>query len=190
MVDVDPMALYRRGTEEFGRFVVRVGEGDWTAATPCTDWTVRDLVRHVVEEDLWAAELFAGLGLEEAGSRLPADPLGDDPASAYASAAAAALVVADADGAAQRLVHLSFGDLPGAEYAMQLFADHLIHSWDLATALGVDATLAPDLVRACREWFTDHEAGYRASGAVGPRPDLPDGADELTRLLAAFGRTR
>ena len=37
-----------------------------------------------------------------------------------------------------RIVHLSFGDFPGGEYTRQLFADHLIHAWELARAIGAD----------------------------------------------------
>ena len=44
-------------------------------------------------------------------------------------------------GALDRTVHLSFGDHPGAEYAMQLAADHLVHAVDLARALGLDETV-------------------------------------------------
>jgi ketosteroid isomerase-like protein len=87
------------------------------------------------------------------------------------------------------IVHLSFGDVPGSEYAMQLFADHLVHSWDLATGLGRSIDQDRDAVEACLRWFADREDAYRAAGAIGPRPDEPAGADPQTRLLAAFGRS-
>ena len=70
-----------------------------------------------------------------------------------------------------RTVHLSFGDFPGREYAMQLFADMLIHGWDLARAIGADEQLDPELVAALAAWFADMADAYRAAGAVGPRPE-------------------
>ena len=85
-------------------------------------------------------------------------------------------------------MHLSFGDVPGAEYARQLAADHLVHAWDLARALGVDDRLDPDAVQAVLGWFGDNEDAYRAAGVIGPRVELPDGADEQAQLLARFGR--
>jgi uncharacterized protein (TIGR03086 family) len=88
----------------------------------------------------------------------------------------------------ERIVHLSFGDTPADEYAYQLFADHLIHGWDLARAIGADETLDPELVDACAAWFAEREALYRQVGAIGDRPDVPEDADTQTRLLAAFGR--
>jgi uncharacterized protein (TIGR03086 family) len=87
-----------------------------------------------------------------------------------------------------RTVHLSFGDFPGREYAMQLFADHLIHAWDLARAIGADERLDAELVAACTTWFAPVEEAYRSAGAIADRPPVPDGADAQTRLLAMFGR--
>jgi ketosteroid isomerase-like protein len=86
-------------------------------------------------------------------------------------------------------VHLSFGDVPGSEYAMQLFADHLVHGWDLAVALGRRAALDPDDAAAALAWFAEREDAYRAAGMIGPRVPVPPDADAGTRLLAAFGRT-
>jgi uncharacterized protein (TIGR03086 family) len=187
---LDPITLYGLATDEFGARLARVGAAGWVAPTPCDQWTVRDLVRHVVEEDLWAVGLLGGLTLDEAGAKLPADPLAPDPATAYAAAVDAALAVARQDGAAERTVHLSFGDTPAGEYLMQLTADHVVHAWDLATALLGDDRLPAELTAAVLEWFGPQEGAYRAAGVIGPRPALPDHPDDLTRLLAAFGRTR
>lgn len=85
-------------------------------------------------------------------------------------------------------MHLSFGDFPGSEYALQLFADHVIHGWDLARAIGESERIDPELVDACSKWFASVEDAYRAGGAIGPRPEIPAGADEQTALLAMFGR--
>jgi uncharacterized protein (TIGR03086 family) len=88
----------------------------------------------------------------------------------------------------ERIVHLSFGDFPGAEYAEQLTADLLIHGWDLARAVGRDEHLEPTLVAATAAWFANWEEGYRAAGAIGPAVATAPDADAATRLLTAFGR--
>ncbi|MGH3516444.1 MAG: TIGR03086 family metal-binding protein [Haloechinothrix sp.] len=135
------------------------------------------------------ATTHVGATIEEVGDSFDGDVLGADPESAYASAAQAAVAAISADGALGRTVHLSFGEVPGEEYAWQLFADHLIHSWDLARAIGADQRLDPDLVEACAGWFSANEKAYRSAGAVGPTSELPAGADQQTALLVAFGRT-
>ncbi len=43
-------------------------------------------------------------------------------------------------------MHLSFGDVSGAEYAKQMAVDSTIHSWDLAQAVGGDTSLDPELI--------------------------------------------
>lgn len=93
-----------------------------------------------------------------------------------------------APGALTRTVHLSFGDVPGEEYAWQLFVDHLVHTWDLARALEDDDRLPADLVDAAAAWFAEREPAYRSAGLVGPRIPTAEGAGPQTRLLAAFGR--
>ena len=146
-------------------------------------------MNHVAVEDLWAAELFAGRTIAEVGDRLDGDQLGAVPLDRWDEAMLGALAAAGAPGAMAGTVHLSFGDVPGSEYAMQLFADHLVHGWDLAVALGGPAALDPDDAAAALAWFAEREDAYRAAGMIGPHLPPPPDADAGSRLLAAFGRT-
>jgi uncharacterized protein (TIGR03086 family) len=111
--------------------------------------------------------------------------LGSGPKAAWTTASAAALQAVEADGAMDRIVHLSFGDFPGSEYTLQLFADHLIHAWDLARAIGADERLDEELVAT---WFTAVEEAYPSAGAIAAPPPVPGHADPQTLLLARFGR--
>lgn len=180
--------LHRRACERFARYVGEVGPR-WTAPTPCAGWDVRTLVNHVVAEELWTPPLMEGRTIAEVGDRFDGDVLGADPAAACDDAAAAAIQAVCAEAALERTVHLSFGDVPGEEYAWQLTADHLIHGWDLAQAIGSDDRLDGDLVAAVAKWFDEREELYRAGGAIGPRVPVPEEADPQTVLLASFGRT-
>jgi uncharacterized protein (TIGR03086 family) len=177
---------YRRAIDSFGARVHAVKDDQWHLPTPCTEWDVHALVNHLVYEMRWAVPLFQGATIEEVGDRFEGDLLGDDPRSAWDDAAKEAAAATPADW--ERLVHLSFGDVPGSEYAMQLHADLLIHGWDLARAVGGDERLDPELVGFCSTWFREREEMYRAGGSIGPRPELPEGVDAQTELLAAFGR--
>jgi uncharacterized protein (TIGR03086 family) len=185
---MDIPAMFRRAVAEFGARVEQIGELQWQAATPDADWSVRDLVNHVVGEDFWAPPLLAGSTIAEVGDRFDGDVLGVDPRGAWALASAAAVQAVESDGAMDRTVHLSFGDFPGREYAMQLLADHLVHAWDLARAIGADESLDPGLVTSCGTWFDAMEDGYRSAGAIAARPPVPADADAQTVLLARFGR--
>ncbi len=180
---------FRRAADAFGARVHGVADDRWAASTPCSDWDVRALVNHLVYEMRWCVPLLAGRTVAEVGDRFDGDLLGDDPVGRWDSAAQEAVAAVDGEGAMDRTVHLSFGDFPGREYVMQLFADLVIHGWDLGVATGQDARLDPDLVDACAVWFAGVADGYRQAGAVGPRLDVPNDADPQERLLAAFGRS-
>jgi uncharacterized protein (TIGR03086 family) len=180
--------IYRRSLAVFTDRVRQVGPDQWGAPTPCTDWDVRTLVNHVVGEDRWTVPIMAGQTIADVGSRFDGDLLGADPVASTADAAAdAERAVAEPD-ALGRTVHLSFGDTPAEEYVRQLLADHLIHAWDLAVAIGADPNLDPTVVRACAAWYADREDTYRQAGAVAEAVTVPDGAGEQDRLLGAFGR--
>lgn len=185
---MDVPAMFRAAVAEFGSRVQHIGDHQWEAATPDDGWAVRDLVNHIVSEDLWAPPLLAGSSIAEVGDRFDGDVLGADPKAAWAAASADAVRAVEADGAMGRIVHLSFGDFPGSEYARQLFADHLIHAWDLARAIGADERLDTGLVTSCATWFEAVEDAYRSAGAIAARPPVPGDADAQTLLLARFGR--
>jgi uncharacterized protein (TIGR03086 family) len=183
---MDERTLYRGAAEEFAARVHRVGDR-WDAPTPCAGWDVRALVRHVVEEERWAVPLFRGARIDEIGDPFTED-LGSDPLRSFDEAHASAL--AAVDDAPDRPVHLSFGDTPRAEYTRQPAADHLVHAWDLARALGEDDALDAEAVARVGEWFGPVEEAYRAAGVIGPRVPVEDEADPQTVLLAMFGRDR
>lgn len=180
--------LHRRATTLFGRHLQEVKDQQWSDSTPCTEWDVRALVNHVVSEILWTPPLLEGRTIEEVGDKFEGDVLGDDPKSAWGESMPQAVAAVEHEGAMERIVHLSFGDVQGKEYVSQLFADYLIHSWDLARAIGTDDTLDPDLVEACKQWFTSMEDTYRSAGAIQARAEVPQDADPQTTLLAMFGR--
>jgi uncharacterized protein (TIGR03086 family) len=183
------LEMYRRSVEDFGQRVMAIGAGAWDRPTPCSEWSVRDLVRHLVYEELWAPPLLAGATIADIGDRFEGDILGGDPQVAWKEAAAAALAAATEDSLG-RTVHLSFGDFPGREYLGQLTADHVIHAWDLARGTGGgDERMAPDLVQFVYDFMAPQVDQWAAAGVFAPPVAVPDGADLQTKLLAMTGRT-
>lgn len=183
----DLVELFDRAVGQFGRRLDGIGDR-WHAPTPDTDWDVRALVNHVLGENLWAPPLLEGKTIAEVGDRFDGDQLGDDPAAAWAEAAAASVASVSQDGVLERTVHVSFGDISAREYVSQLVSDHLIHGWDLARALGDDAPLDPELVDFVYDFLGPQVDAWRGAGVFAARVDVPSGADRQSELLAATGR--
>lgn len=183
---MDVTTLHRRAVEWWESRVEEIGPDAWDSSTPCDGWSVRDLVNHVVGEELWTVPLLQGATIAEVGDRFDGDVLGERPTEACHAAAAAAVSSVDEVAPRGRKVHLSYGDEDAEEYVRQLAADHLVHGWDLAVATGSDARLDPELVDAVAGWFAEREELYRAGGVVAGHVDRH--GDPQTELLAAFGR--
>ena len=186
-MDQDIKSLHRRAVEFFGARVEAIRDDQWHLPTPCADWDVRELVRHLTNEALWTAPLMRGATLEEVGDRFEGEILGDDPKGAWAAAMRESLeAMAEVD--LNNQVHLSRGPTPAGQYAFELFSDFLIHGWDLARGIGADERMDEDLVQVAFDTLKPYEAGLKASGLYGPKVEPPADADLQTRLLAVTGR--
>ncbi len=184
----DVLDLYRRATEQFGSLMREVRDDQWSAPTPCTDWSVRDLANHVIGENRWIPPLMDGKTVEDVGDALDGDLLGEDPAGEWDRAAKEAIAAIEEPGSFERTVHLSFGDFPGRVYIGQVLSDHVIHAWDLARAIGGSERLDPELVRFAYDELGPQLDEWRKAGAFAAKVEVPDDADLQTKLLAEAGR--
>jgi uncharacterized protein (TIGR03086 family) len=158
---------------------------DWSAPTPDTDWDVESLVRHVIEEQQWVPLLLAGRTVGEARSRL--QPLSEDLATEwrrYSTAATDAWASVDPDA----LVNLSYDRVPASAYLREQASDVIVHTWDLARAVGADEDLGEDLVAAAWTVFEPQKDTLEASGLFGSPVPVDENAPLQSRLLALTGR--
>lgn len=184
--------LLKQHGEALGLFTDRVhavGPARWGDPTPCTEWTVRDLVNHLTAEQLWVPPLLDGAAIEDLGDSLDGDVLGDDPAAAWDAAATAAREAFAAPGALKRTVRLSYGPTSADAYAAQMTADAVVHAWDLARAIGADEHLPRALVDFTRREVEPYAGSLSGTGLFAAAVEPPAGADAQTRLLARLGRT-
>jgi uncharacterized protein (TIGR03086 family) len=184
----DVLDLHRRALAEFGRRVHAVRADQWGCPTPCADWEVRNLVNHLVAEQLWVPPLLAGKRVADLGAGFAAgDVLGDDPVAAWDAASSAAAAAFAGPGALERVVHLSYADRPGEEYAREMIFDLVVHSWDLARGISADESLDPGLVEAVYSSI-EPDTDLAATGLFDQPVPVPADADEQTRLIAFTGR--
>jgi uncharacterized protein (TIGR03086 family) len=180
--------LFARAVGEFDSRVKQIKDDQWDLPTPCSDWNVRDLVNHLVYEDLWAPPLLEGQTIEQVGDRFEGDMLGEAPVAAWDKARAETLDAASQPGAFERTVHLSRGETPAVVYLGELLNDHVIHAWDLARGIGADDKLDAELVEFLYEQTKPMEDSLKATGAFGDKVEVPEGSDTQTKLLAVMGR--
>jgi uncharacterized protein (TIGR03086 family) len=190
----DLIALFHAGQREFGARVHAVAEDQWTARTPDSEWSVADLVAHLVDEHRWAAPLVHGQDLESAakvveGARsLPVDGgVGANLAQEWDEAATGSAEAFSAPGALERDVELSRGATPVRTYLEEIILDLTIHSWDLGQAIGYPDALPEELVSAV--YARVRPAGdMSSSGLFDPPVDVPDNAPTIDKLVAVTGR--
>jgi uncharacterized protein (TIGR03086 family) len=183
---VDLNTLYERSVAGWSAQLAQLDASQWGRPTPCSDWTVRELVNHVAGEDLWTVPLVQGSTITDVGDRFDGDVLGDDPVAVARDAATDAVPAVAARLPSGGTVNLSYGEEQLDEYVRQLVADHLVHGWDLAVSVGGSPRLDTEVVAGVAEWFAEREEIYRSVGAVGPRTGAHD--DPQDDLIAGFGR--
>ena len=179
---------YAHAADEFGSRVPLIRDDQWQAPTPCSEWDVRGLVAHMVDELRWVPYLVGGGRFGDAGDRFSSDPLGDDPKGAWGTAREQAWSAFTADGALDQHVWLSFGEVSARDYLWDLTVDLTIHAWDLARGIGADDHLDAELVRRIFHETEKDVDRLVASGRFAPPVNVASGADLQTRTLALFGR--
>jgi uncharacterized protein (TIGR03086 family) len=176
---MDPLVLFERAATNAASMVDQVRPEQRRAPTPCTEWDVDALVTHMAGG---TAYLGGALGLNS--DAVVADE------GAYRDAVSRCVVALRVPGALDlRCMSPAGFEWSVAEATAGTAMDQLVHTWDLAVAIGGDRRLDPELVDAIVTMFLPEmpEIG-RSAGIVGPEVHMPDDASPQDRLLGAMGR--
>lgn len=178
----DVQDAYRVVSSGFGAAVGAVGPGQWEAQAPCEGWKARDVVAHVVEGH--RGVIAAVRGGQSA-------PLGDDedPKQAWQEASAAIEEITADPEALAKEIDGPTGKMAAGEIIRRFVTmDVLVHTWDLARAVGADERLDEGSVRHAYEALKPMDAMIRQPNVFGPRLEPPAGADLQTEFLSFLGR--
>lgn len=184
----DLVSLHRLAGEWFELVAAQIPGDGWDRPTPCPEWDVRDLVNHVVSENLWVVPLMEGKTVDEVGDIYEGDMLGDHPVGAYAHSFEAADQAISEPGAIGRSVTVSYGTVPAEKFVGHRFVDLVVHGWDLAAAIGADRTLEAGLAAATWAEVEPQIEFLGSSSLFGEPERLGDDATTQDRILAATGR--
>jgi uncharacterized protein (TIGR03086 family) len=153
----------------------------WTNPSPCTEWTARDVLAHVVSVH---RRVIAGLD-----ASTPPPPATDpDLVAAWAAATADVGAVLADPARASVPVAGRFAPMPLEELIGRLLCiDTLVHTWDLARATGQNERLDASAVTIAFDGIRPADEAIRVGG-FGPKIEPPANADVQTRFLCFLGR--
>jgi uncharacterized protein (TIGR03086 family) len=168
-----------------GQVIAAITGEQWGLPTPCAEWNVGDLVRHIVTGNDGIAAALSG---EPALSTTAAEPSGDL-ASAYRLSIRSLVNAFRQPGALQKVVTVPFGIVPGGIAFRLRMTELLVHGWNLARAT-VRPVAFPEEVAAqelafSRSALGDIPPGRRPFAPPGP---VPNNAPAIDRLAACLGR--
>lgn len=151
----------------------------WGNTAPCEGWVAVDVVEHVCGS---AESMAAALGGDA-----PAEFDRNDPVGSWKAASSKLLAVlptADLNTPVER-----FGGMPAAMVIGRFMSmDLLVHTWDLARAVGGDEQLDETDVAHAFEGVKGMEAMLRRPGVFGPAVPAAEGDDLQTQFLKFLGR--
>jgi len=183
--------LDRRAVAETVRIVHEWDGGGLDRATPCAGWTLADLLAHVTVQQ-------RGFAAAARGERTELDDwepgLPGEPAAAYRAASddvVAAFAALDDPNTPMHLPELRAELIPAGLAVGFHLVDNVVHAWDLAAALGVEARFDDEVLAAAlaiARRVPDDANREQPGAAFAHALDVPDGAHPFTETLLLLGR--
>lgn len=167
------------------KVIAGVDKTQFALSTPCAPWDVRATLDHLVGTT-W---MFTLVNQDQAVGEETGGIGDDDPVDALTTAATANLTAWRTPGAFDGDRTFPFGTFPADAAAMMNLSEVVVHTWDIATALGADATIDPTVAQMVYGFYRPMSLDpYRAHGAFGPEVAVDADAQPADRLLALLGR--
>ncbi len=191
-MDAEPAGGLAQALDATGKLVAAVRDEQWLDPTPCPDWTVRDLVRHIIGGNRMFAAILRGEPPGASGGGSPAGPgqPGRDLLGGYREAASELLAAFSQPGVLEEMFTVPFGTVPGSVALHLRITEVLVHGWDLAWATGQPArfpgALAEQELAFSRRALGDVPPGR---SPFGPPQPVPADAPLIDQLAACLGRT-
>ncbi|MET9443622.1 TIGR03086 family metal-binding protein [Streptomyces sp. NPDC006610] len=191
---MDIRKLDRTAVLETVRLVQQAGPGDWDLPTPCTGWTLHQLVSHMAGQHHGFAAAAAGSG-DDPTAWHPA-ALGEDPSTTYRAAAWTAIDAFAQHGVLTRefaLPEISTARRFPASVAIGFhFLDYVVHGWDVARTLGLPLDLDEEVADAAVAFalrVPDDERRLVPDPLFRPALPTTPGASSLDLVLTSLGRS-
>jgi uncharacterized protein (TIGR03086 family) len=188
---IDIVSLDAQAVRASVELVAQMSAQDLARPTPCADWTLHGLLRHMIAQHHGFAAAADGDDL----GRWRIRPLGRDPVADYRAAAERVLATFAGAGVLDRdfsLPEIAQGLMFPAQQAISFhFVDYVVHSWDVARTLDVPVDLDPallDVALRVAEAVPGGDARLAPGAAFAPGVAW-SGGSRLDRIIAILGRS-
>jgi uncharacterized protein (TIGR03086 family) len=187
---MDNVAMLQRAVGETSRLVETITPDQLANSTPCTEWTIRDLINHVTGgATMFAISAEQGSVPDElVGQLMGGDNLGDDYRGSWAVASERAMAAFEAPDVFDKTLKLPFGEMPAGVALNIAVFDVATHAVDLARATGqaVTDTELLDAALGIGKQMIGPE--MRQPGVFDSEQSVASDASAEDRLLAFAGR--
>lgn len=183
----DPRDDLFRAADLAGDLLETVREEDHDRPTPCAEWSVLDLVGHLVQVTRRVAHIGRGGRPDDVATMSPGAPA-EGWGPAYRAGVLALRAVWADDAVLTATLNHPAGPLPGAVAGTIYVQEFTTHAGDLAVALGrtdlLDEELAERTLAGSLRFVPRERAGFPFGDPV----EVPDDAPAHVRLAAWLGR--
>ncbi|WP_432561860.1 TIGR03086 family metal-binding protein [Kineococcus sp. SYSU DK003] len=183
----DPRTDMFRAADLAGLVLTAVPHDAHDRPTPCREWTVRDLLGHLVAVTARVAHIARGGHPSDLPTVLAAEPA-EGFATAYRSGVAGVRDAWAEDSVLTRTVHHPAGDMPGAAGAAIYAQEFATHAVDLAVAIDRTDLLDEEFLAGVLEVALRVVPAHRPGFPFAPPVAVPQDAPVHVRLAAWLGR--
>ncbi|WP_327706589.1 TIGR03086 family metal-binding protein [Streptomyces decoyicus] len=186
--------LNARAVRDSVTLIRRMTPADLARPTPCSAWTLADLLAHMTAQHNGFAAAALGHGQEL--SHWSVGPLGEDPVAQYRDAAEHVIAAFATVGSPDRAFTLPevtrARPFPAARAIGFHLIDYVVHGWDVARTLDLAYAPGSELLRVAlpiARAVPDGDSRLAPGSAFCPGLSVANETGTLEKILAALGRS-
>lgn len=180
------VAMFDRAVQATGGVITGISLEQLDGPTPCTEWSVRDLLNHLIGQYEAVATGATGEVLKE-----ERDYTTEDHVAAYYAASVRARDAVAAPGALEKKFAMPWGETPGQMVLGLVIADTAVHGTDLAKATGQAIAVGDDVAEAVHGMtlkMLQPSGDFPRGDSFAEPVEVPDDAPIQHKMVAYLGR--
>lgn len=185
----DPIEVYHGAVQSIVSTIGAINSSQLSASTPCTQWTVQNLIKHNINTQTFLHGVLTGNPMDPGDMSQVEGPLPQEGGEAALKSITDSVISVAHAMDLSTIVTTPFGEMPARNFIMIPMFDMVIHRWDLASATNQNNVIDSVVAEICLGVLSPEAvAGGRQMGAFGPEVVIPATGSAQDRLLGLTGR--